>query len=95
MINETKTVVEGYNNYLKGIYFGILKDCEKGKDYDALLDSLLIELMGWFGTDKECIFLHKLYAQTATLKYLKYKFFRNTILSVCMPLVDKIFGGDE
>ena len=31
--------VDGYVNYLKGKYFGILNDYEKNKDFDKLLES--------------------------------------------------------
>lgn len=90
MSNFTSNCKEGYANYLKGKYFGMLKDFEKGKDFDYLLDSLLIELSG-LSKDYNCIFLNKLYYKTASLRYLKYKYFRQTIINDCMPLVDSIF----
>lgn len=81
---------EGYQNYLKGMYFGILKDYEKGKDFENLLDSILIELQGLAETH-DGIYLNQLYNNTASLRYLRYKFFRNVVLYKCMPLVDAIF----
>ena len=87
-MRDTKTLPE-YREYLKGKYYGILRDCEKGWNYDKLLDSLLIELIGNF-KDFDCELLNSLYARTCALKYLKYKYFREDIMS-CMKLVDKIF----
>lgn len=81
---------EGYCDYIKGKYFGILRDCEKKKDYEALVDSLLIELLGAI-EEYDSINLNKLYTKTASLKYLKYKYLRDTILKDCMPLVDSVF----
>lgn len=81
---------EAYCNYIKGKYFGILKDCEKKKDYESLIDSLLIELLG-IVEEFDSINLNRLYSKTISLKYLKYKYLRETILKECMPLVDSIF----
>lgn len=81
---------EGYCNYIKGKYFGILKDCEKKKDYESLIESLLIDLLG-ATKEFDSINLNKLYSKTASLKYLKYKYLREVILNECMPLVDSIF----
>lgn len=78
-----------YRDYLKGKYYGILRDYEKGQNYDKLLDSILIELLGSF-KDFDCDLLNSLYSRTCALKYLKYKYFRDNIMS-CMRLVDKIF----
>lgn len=87
-MRKTNTLPE-YREYLKGKYYGILRDCEKGWNYDKLLDSLLIELIGNF-EDFDCELLNSLYSKTCALKYLKYKYFREDIMS-CMKLVDKIF----
>lgn len=80
---------EGYKNYLKGKYFGILKDYEKKKDFSALLDSLMIDLMG-AQEEHDSIQLVNLYQKTASLKYLNYKYFRATIMD-CMKLIDLVF----
>ena len=63
--------VDGYVNYLKGKYFGILNDYEKNKDFDKLLESLLIDLIG-AKEQYDSIHLNNLFAKTASLKYLKY-----------------------
>ena len=87
---ETKTISE-YCGYIKGKYYGILCDYEKGWDYQELLDSLLIELLGLF-QEYDGPHLNSLYSKTCALKYLKYKYFRSTVMT-CMKLVDKVFGG--
>ena len=46
-MRETQSLPE-YRDYLKGKYYGILRDYEKGQNYDKLLDSILIELLGSF-----------------------------------------------
>lgn len=84
---------EAYCDYIKGKYFGILRDCEKKKDYEPLIESLLIELLGAV-KEYDSINLNKLYSKTVSLKYLKYKYLRETILKDCMPLVDSIFKED-
>lgn len=81
-----------YCEYLKGKYFGILGDYEKKKDYEPLIESLLIELLG-LTEDFDSDDLYKLYTKTASLKFLKYKYLRKAILKDCMPLVEKIFKG--
>ena len=69
-MRNTKTLPE-YREYLKGKYYGILRDYEKGWDYEKLLDSLLIELTGAF-QDFDSQLLNSLYSKTCALKYLKY-----------------------
>lgn len=90
MVKFTSNCKQEYAEYLKGKYFGMLKDFEKGKDFDYLLDSLLIELNGLLN-EYDGFSLNKLYYKTASLKYLKYKYFRQIIINDCMPLVDSIF----
>lgn len=81
--------MEGYREYLKGKYFGILNDYEKNKDFDKLLDSLLRDLIG-AQEQYDSIHLVNLFAKTASLRYLKYKYFRSTIME-CMKLVEVVF----
>lgn len=83
---------EGYANYLVGKYFGILKDREKHKPYDKLLDSLVLDLIGAV-EEYDCINLHKLFYKTLSLKYLTYPIFRENIME-CIQLVKGIFGED-
>lgn len=87
---KDSSCVEGYKNYIKGKYFGILRDCEKKKDYSNLLDSLMVDLIG-AAEEYDSIQLVNLYQKTASLKYLNYKYFRETIMD-CMHLVDVVFN---
>lgn len=81
---------EGYSNFLVGKYFGILKDREKNKNYDKLLESLVCDLLG--ATEEfDCINLNKLYYKTLSLKYLSYPLFRENIMD-CIQLVKTVFG---
>ena len=54
------------------------------------MKSLLVELLGAV-EEYDSINLNKLYSKTASLKYLKYKYLRETILKDCMPLVESVF----
>ena len=86
---------EGYCQFLKGKYFGILCDCEKRKPYDKMVDSLLVELTGALYEGYDCININRLYAYTASLKYVKYKYLRDAVKHICIPLVDSIFGEEN
>lgn len=92
-LGEKTVCKDGYCGYIKGKYFGILKDCEKKTDYEPLIESLLIELLNVV-EDYDSINFCRLYSKTASLKYLKYKYLRETILKDCMPLVESIFQED-
>ena len=84
-------VIEASNNKLKSRLFGLLREYERGREWEKFLDSILIELMGYSEEEKTInyyILCHKL----SSLKYLSYKYFRTTIFD-CMTLVSKI--GDE
>ena len=70
MRNFESVCSEGYQNYLKGLYFGILKDCEKNRNYEGLIDTAMEELIG-LSSVKDSINLNKLYYKTASLRYLK------------------------
>ena len=47
-------VYEGYKNKLKNKYFGLLKEREKGGEWEKFLDTILIELSG-FNEDEKTI----------------------------------------
>lgn len=89
---ENSACGDGYSNYLIGKYFGILKDREKGKDYDKLLNSLVTDLIGAV-EEYDCINLHRLFYKTLSLKYLAYPLFRENIME-CIQLVKGIFSAE-
>ena len=82
-----KQIKEAYNNKLKSKLFGLLCEREKGRDWEKFLDSILIELMG-YSEDERTINYYTLYHKLATLKYLKYEYFRGVIFD-CMDLISK------
>ena len=48
MNNIPKDVYEGYYNKLRSKYFGLLCEREKNRDWERFLDSIIIELYGFF-----------------------------------------------
>ena len=85
-------VQEGYNNKLKNQFFGLLCEYEKNRDWEAFLDSIIIELMG-FEESLRTINYYKLFHKVVSLRYLSYKYFRTTIFD-CMNLISKV-GTNE
>lgn len=80
-------VKEGYFNKLKSKLFGLLCEYEKNREWEAFLDSILIELLG-FEEDERTINYYILYHKIAALRYLNYKHFRATVFD-CMSLISK------
>ena len=77
-------MVEAYNNKLKNKLFGLLCEFEKDREWEAFLDSILIELLG-FEEDRRTINYYILFYKLSALRYLKYEYFRSTIFD-CMSL---------
>lgn len=86
-----ESVQEGYMNSLKNKLFGLLCEYEKGREWEKFLDSILIELSG-FDVDERTINYYRLYHKIASLRYLRYEYFRSTIFD-CMSMLSKI--GEE
>lgn len=80
-------VKDAYNNKLKSKLFGLLCEREKGRDWEKFLDSILIELNG-YPEEERTINYYTLYYKLATLKYLRYEYFRGVIFD-CMDLISK------
>ena len=56
-------VIEASNNKLKSRLFGLLREYERGREWEKFLDSILIELMGYSeeeATINYYILFHKL-----------------------------------
>lgn len=85
-----KHIQEGINNRLKNQLFGLLCEYEKGREWEAFLDSIIIELLG-FEESQKTINYYRLFHKISSLRYLSYKYFRTTIFD-CMNLISK---GDE
>jgi hypothetical protein len=82
-----KEVFEAYDNKLKSQLFGLLCEFEKGREWEAFLDSILIELMG-YPEEQKTINYYRLFHKVSSLRYLSYKYFRTTVFD-CMALVSK------
>ena len=80
-------VLEGYNNSLKNKLFGLLCEYEKDRDWEAYLDSILIELNG-VSEEHRTINYYHLVAKISSLIFLSYKYFRTTVFD-CMSLLNK------
>ena len=81
-------VKEGYSNKLKNKLFGLLCEFEKGREWEKFLDSILIELQG-FDEDEKTINYYVLYHKVASLRYLRYEYFRTTVFD-CMSLLSNM-----
>ncbi len=86
-ISEVK---EGYSNKLKNKLFGLLCEFEKNREWEKFLDSILIELQG-FDEDEKTINYYVLYHKIASLRYLRYEYFRTTVFD-CMSLLSNMEG---
>lgn len=83
-------VKEGYSNKLKNKLFGLLCEFEKNREWEKFLDSILIELQG-FDEDEKTINYYVLYHKIASLRYLRYEYFRTTVFD-CMSLLSNMEG---
>jgi hypothetical protein len=70
---------------MKSKLFGLLCEFEKGREWEKFLDSILIELLG-YSEEEKTINYYILYYKLASLRYLKYEYFRTTIFD-CMNLL--------
>lgn len=80
-------IKEGCDNKLKNRLFGLLCEFEKGREWEKFLDSILIELEG-YTEEERTINYYTLYHKIASLRYLRYEYFRTTIFD-CMTLISK------
>ena len=84
-MEKTPVMQESYNNKMKSKLFGLLCEFEKGREWEKFLDSILIELLG-YSEEEKTINYYILYYKIASLRYLKYEYFRTTIFD-CMNLL--------
>lgn len=73
---------------MKNRLYGLLREREKGGEWERLLDTILIELMGYEDMNKT-IDYYILYTKLSACRYLAFKYFRKTIFE-CMNLFDRI-----
>jgi hypothetical protein len=77
---------------LKNQLYGLLCEYEKGRDWEAFLDSIIIELLGYPEEEKTASY-YTLFHKVSSLRYLSYKYFRTTIFD-CMNLISKEHGNE-
>ena len=82
-------IKEGYSNKLKNKLYGLLCEFEKGGEWEAFLDSILIELEG-VPEEERTINYYSVYYNISALRHLRYEYFRSTVFS-CMTMLGK--GG--
>ena len=81
------TVKDTLSARLKSQLYGLLCEYEKERDWEAFLDSIIIELMG-FPEEEKTTNYYVLFHKVSSLRYLSYKYFRTTIFD-CMNLISK------
>ena len=81
------TVDDALAAKLMGQLYGLLCEYEKDREWEAFLDSIIIELMGYPEEEKTANY-YKLFYKVNSLRYLSYKYFRTTIFD-CMNLISK------
>lgn len=81
-------VYQGFINKLKNQLYGLLCEYEKKRNWNNLLDAIEIELIG-FPEEHRGINYYILYTKVSSLKYLRYEYFRKTVME-CIPLFDRI-----
>lgn len=82
---------EGQNNRLKNRLYGLLCEFEKNGEWEAFLDSILIELEGIPEESRTIDYLTLQY-NISSLRHLRYEYFRSTIFS-CMNILGRGQNG--
>lgn len=81
------TVKDAQAAKLKSQLYGLLCEYEKERDWEAFLDSIIIELLG-YPEEEKTVSYYTLFHKVSSLRYLSYKYFRTTIFD-CMNLISK------
>lgn len=84
-INEQ--VNEGYLNQLKNRLYACLCEYENEGTWEAFLDSILMELLG-YPEDLRTINFYIVFYKISSCRFLSYKYFRKTIFDT-MSLISK------
>lgn len=88
----TITVQDTLRAKLKNQLYGLLCEYEKGRDWEAFLDSIVIELMGYPEEEKTPSY-YVLFHKVSSLRYLSYKYFRSTIFDAMNLLSKEVTDG--
>ncbi len=88
MLKYNNEIQEGYHNRLKNKLYGLLCEFEKDREWESFLNSILMELLG-FDEAEHTISYYELYHKISSLRFLRYKYFRQTIFDA-MSLLDRM-----
>lgn len=84
----TTDMYEGINNRLKSRLFGLLRERERGRNWIAFLDNIIIELEG-YPEELRSINYYVLTFKLNSLRHLDSEHFRSTIFDA-MSLLGKM-----
>ena len=73
---------------MKNKLFGLLRERERGGEWEKYLDTILIELAGYNESSKT-IEYYTLFYKLNMLRFLSFKYYRKTIFE-CMNLFDRV-----
>ena len=79
---------ESYKEKMKNKLFGLLRERERGGEWEKYLDTILIELAGYNESSKTIEYYTLLY-KLNMLRFLSFKYYRKTIFE-CMNLFDRV-----
>lgn len=79
---------ESYKEKMKNRLFGLLREREKGGEWEKYLDTILIEL-GGYNENSKTIEYYTLFYKLSMCRYLSFKYYRKTIFE-CMNLFDRV-----
>ena len=79
---------ESYKEKMKNKLFGLLRERERGGEWEKYLDIILIELAGYNESSKT-IEYYTLFYKLSMLRFLSFKYYRKTIFE-CMNLFDRV-----
>ena len=79
---------ESYKEKMKNKLFGLLRERERGGEWEKYLDTILIELAGYNESSKT-IEYYTLFYKLNMLRFLSFQYYRKTIFE-CMNLFDRV-----
>ena len=79
---------KSYKEKMKNKLFGLLRERERGGEWEKYLDTILIELAGYNESSKT-IEYYTLFYKLNMLRFLSFKYYRKTIFE-CMNLFDRV-----
>ena len=87
-VDVKQVYCEAYKDKMKRKLYGLLREREKGGECEKVLDTMLIELLG-YKNEQKTIEYYTLFYKLSSCRYLSFKYYRKTIFE-CMNLFDRI-----